>query len=134
MSFDIPHLFSSAYLFDIAPGPFAPVYFKLVLIAFGLMVVAGLVVYKMTQKNSFPPVKKFLNKLHNMLFWMGLIGLLYVFLRDQNAPYISMPFWLLVWGLGLLVWLGFILKYYFTDRPKQEEKIRQEQEKKKYLP
>ena len=73
-------------------------------------------------------------KIFRFTLTMGTLGLLYVFFRQQDIIYLAMPLWMWLWAVGGLIWLGFILKYYFGDRPKQMEELVDEIEKKKNHP
>ncbi len=131
---NISNIFSTTYLFNTDPGPFLPFAFKFMAIFFGTLVILGFVAKKIEDQNSFPPVKKFFYKLHRFLFTMGVLGLLYVFFREQGVYLLSTPILLPIWLVASLLWAGNILKYYFTDRPKREEELKNEADKKKYLP
>lgn len=134
MNLDLINIFSAKYLFAVQPGPFLPLVFKLIIPFFAVLIILGVVARKFAKKNHYRPVKIFFTKIHHFTLTMGALGLIYVFFRQQDVIYLAMPFWLLLWAVGALVWLGFILKYYFTDRPKQIEELSDEVEKKKYLP
>ena len=131
---DLAHIFSTNYLFNLSPGSLLPVFFKILVSFFGTLVILGFVSHKLIKQNTYAPVKKFFTKLYHFFLTLGILGLLYVFFRQQNIYFFSAPFWLLVWGLGALAWLGFVLKYYFTDRPEKMKVIDAESDKNKYLP
>jgi hypothetical protein len=131
---DLTHIFSINYLFDLSPEPLLPVFFKILVSFFGTLVVLGFVASKLIKQNTYAPVKKFFTKLYSFFLTLGILGLLYIFFRQQNVYFLSAPVWLLVWSIGALVWLGFVLKYYFSDRPEKMKLIDAESDKKKYLP
>lgn len=131
---DLAHIFSTNYLFNLSPGPFLPVFFKLLASFFGTLVVLGFIAKKLIKQNTYAPVKKFFTKLYHFFLTLGVLGLLYIFFRQQNIYFFSTPAWLLVWGIGALAWFSFVLKYYFTDRPEKMKVIEAESDKKRYLP
>ncbi len=131
---NISNILSTTYLFNTNPGPFLPIAFKIVILFFGGLVILGFLSKKMEKQNSFPPVKKFFYKLNRFFSVMGISGLAYVFMREQGVYLLSTPILLLVWAAVSVVWAGSILKYYFTDKPKREEELKQEADKKKFLP
>jgi len=131
---DLAHIFSIDYLFNLSPGAFLPVFFKILVSFFGTLIVLAFVAKKLIKQNTYVPVKKFFTKLYHFFLTLGVLGLLYIFFRQQNVYFLSAPAWLLVWGIGALTWLGFVLKYYFTDRPEKMKVIEAESTKKKYLP
>lgn len=134
MNLDLLNIFSLGYLFAVQPGPFLPTIFKFIVPFFAVLIILGVVARKFANQNHFRPVKIFFTKIYHFTLTMGVLGFVYVFFRQQDVIYLAMPFWLLLWAVGALVWLGFILKYYFTDRPKQIKELTSEVEKKKYLP
>jgi hypothetical protein len=134
MILDLINIFSAKYLFAVQPGPFLPIVFKFIVPFFAVLIILGMIAKKFAKKNHFRPVKIFFTKIYHFTITMGVLGLVYVFFRQQDVIYLAMPLWLLLWAVGALVWLSFILKYYFTDRPKQIEELSDEVEKKKYLP
>ena len=134
MNIDFSHILSLGYLFNLNPGPILPVFFKLLAPFFILQIIFGFISSRIAKFNKFPPIKLFFNKLYHFLLTMGLIGLALLLFRQQGIVFLAVPFLLLLWLMGFIVWFGFVLKYYFTDRPKKTKKIEREKENKKYLP
>jgi hypothetical protein len=134
MPIDFSTLLSADYLFNLNPGPLLPQYFKIIVPFFALMVIFGFMAKKIAKGNSYPPVKKFFIKLYYYLITFGVLGLLYIFFRQQSIYLLSAPVWLVAWLLAAVVWGIFVLKYYFTDRPKEMDEVKDKKEKEKYLP
>ena len=65
---------------------------------------------------------------------MGLIGEVIVWFRYERVYVLSARFWLLVWLIGLVVWLAFILKYQLKVIPQARAKLQKTQDFNKYLP
>jgi hypothetical protein len=63
----------------------------------------------------------------------AVIGLLILFFIYELTPFLSSRFWILLWGLGDLVWLYFIGRRIISI-PKQKAMIEKEKEFKKYIP
>jgi hypothetical protein len=134
MTLDLTNIFSAKYLLSVQPGPFLPEVFKFIVPFFAVLIILGVLARKFARRNHFRPVKIFFTKIQHFTLTMGVLGLIYTFFRQQNVIYLSMPLWLLLWATAALVWGGFVLKYYFTDRPKQIEELSDKEEIKKYLP
>lgn len=134
MWLDLVNIFSLEYLLNPKPGPFLDSIFGIITPFFVALLVLAYVSKKMVRKNTYAPVKKFFTKLSQFCVTFGVLGLLYIFFRQQSIYLLSTPVLLLLIFIGALTWGAMILKYYFTDKPEQMEKIKKDQERKKYLP
>ena len=76
---------------------------------------------------------KIWNKLHFFSFTNLIIGLVLLFFGYETLPFLSMRFFVLLWGIGMIVWLMFIFKI-FNEIPRIKEKMAKEDQYKKYLP
>lgn len=73
-----------------------------------------------------------IKKFQDMLATMGAIGVLLAFLMYEGAYIMSTRLWLLLWALGVIVWLIPIYRYYASIAEKREQKKRK-QKFNKYL-
>ncbi|OGY90008.1 MAG: hypothetical protein A2927_01460 [Candidatus Komeilibacteria bacterium RIFCSPLOWO2_01_FULL_45_10] len=64
----------------------------------------------------------------------GLISLVWIFFRQERAPYLGMRLWPGLLILTCLVWIFFILKFVFIKAPKAREEKKRLEELRKYLP
>ena len=62
-----------------------------------------------------------------------VIGLFLLFFAYEALVMLSMRFFFLLWFLGMLIWLGFIIRD-FIKIPELREKLKKEAEYKKYIP
>ncbi len=62
-----------------------------------------------------------------------VISLFLLFFTYESVPFLSMRFWFLLWGIGVLVWLVFIGKD-LSKIPNIKEEIAKEKEYRKYIP
>lgn len=134
MIIDFTNIFSISYLFNPNPGPLLDSIFTVLVPFFVALLVVAYVARHLMQKNTYAPVKKFFKKISHFCLTFSVLGLLYIFFRQQSVYFLSAPAWLLVYSVGAILWGISILKYYFTDRPEQMEKIKHDHEQKKYLP
>jgi len=78
--------------------------------------------------------KETLRRIGNAGITMGLLGLLWLFFRQERVVFFAWRFWLLLWLIGAVVWLIRIAIYLVRRIPiiKQEEAKRSTLDK--YLP
>ncbi|MDO8669626.1 MAG: hypothetical protein Q7K65_05010 [Candidatus Buchananbacteria bacterium] len=133
-NFDFSRFFNSSRFFDFQPAiSLDTVYFLLEL--FGVLLILAAVVkaiQKFSQRDSF--YKTLLQKYFIMLTTMSVIGFFLTWFRYERAYLLSARFWLLVWLIGTVVWLAFILKYQIKVMPQAREKLQKTREFNKYLP
>lgn len=79
-------------------------------------------------------IREVLRRYANLLFWMGILGLLWLFFRQESAPLLAWRFWLIVWFVGLVYWLFRTAYYHLKRLP--EIRLEKEQRVKfaQYLP
>lgn len=85
-----------------------------------------------SKQDSF--FKNLLQKYFVMLSTMSVIGFILVWFRYERAYFLSARFWLLVWFIGLVIWLYFILKYQIKTIPQARQQLQKTKEFNKYLP
>ena len=69
-----------------------------------------------------------------MLSTMPLVGFVLLFLGYEQIYLLGAHFWFLMWLLGLLVWLGFIVYHMVVKLPKEKSELEQKKKFEKYLP
>ncbi|PIT87924.1 MAG: hypothetical protein COU31_00365 [Candidatus Magasanikbacteria bacterium CG10_big_fil_rev_8_21_14_0_10_40_10] len=65
---------------------------------------------------------------------MGVLGIIWLFVRQQNVPFLSMRFWLLCWLLLAVWWLIKILEYIVLRVPAIKKEKAERERVQKYLP
>jgi hypothetical protein len=68
------------------------------------------------------------------LRWLGFAGLLFTFFWYQQLDYLAMPLLAVLTTLGLLIWLGFIVKKLTVKTVDPAEQAKRYQTFEKYLP
>jgi hypothetical protein len=120
------------YLFNFFPPSLDPVWLNVLLVALAALLAFGFIanIVKAKQKAFF---YKFWRSLSTWSFSIMAIGALLTFFAFEQIPVLSMRLLFMLWLLGALIWLLFILK-----RLTLVKKIRQnkaaEAEYKKYIP
>ena len=62
-----------------------------------------------------------------------IIGLFMFFFTEQSIPVLSSRFWFFIWGVGMAIWVYFIIKSFIKIPELKAEKERQK-EFNKYIP
>jgi len=130
-------IFDLKFIFNPGLGSMTGIFSWLLYVICGIFLLAALVswlIYKKEtrQPNNLPKVKLWW-KLVEYFFYVGLIGLILVFFRQQKVYFLSMPFFFYLWVLTLLVWGDFILRWVKLRMRRLEQEIREKKEKEKYL-
>ncbi|MGI6373784.1 MAG: hypothetical protein ACOX0C_00305 [Patescibacteria group bacterium] len=104
------HLFSLNYWFNLRPQPLSSVgqtLFIILLAVFVLTIVGILVANKKlgSYRGLFRRISDF--SVGNLI-----IGLILFFLNYETIPFFSARFWLLIWGIVMIVWAVFIVKFF----------------------
>lgn len=126
--------FSSNYLFNASPSGEEKMQIGLA-VFFLLLIIVGILVFFILGKkyHQFPPFKP--PKIHiiNCSLFVGITGLLLLFFRWQNIPYLSMRFLLLVLLVAFLIWLVYIIIYIRTKLIYDLKKFQVEQRYQSYI-
>ncbi len=98
------------------------------------LVLAGIVGKIIQLKQSEKVIRQILNRLSNISLTVGLLGLLWLFFRQQQVPFLAWRFWLALMFGGLL-WsvirtIIFLVKRYPEIKAEKAER----EMKAKYLP
>ena len=93
----------------------------------------GLILGGVSKKATHAPTRKLFKKIKQLLIWLGILGLAYLFCREQEITFLAAPFWLIIWLVGLIYWTIRIARYQLTEARKRAEEIKHFAEKQKYL-
>lgn len=128
------NLLTLNYWFNLRPEPWLLASFRLVVVAFGLMVMLGLLAGLFVKKNKEDNLKKkFWNKVQNMCLLVGLAGLGLVFARQEGFGFLGMPFLLLLVCAWAVFWAYRIFHYVAKIMPERREEQKKKEEREKYL-
>ncbi|MEI6288589.1 MAG: hypothetical protein WCP18_03365 [bacterium] len=134
MPFNLIKFFTPSYFFDMQPS-IEPKTAYFLLGVFGIMAIAGIGIMIAKKVKKYEAHFAFLlQKYATCLLTMGLIGLIMVWLRFEQAFFLSSRFMLVIWLLAFAWWLAMIIKYQYKALPKIKEQIAKHQEFRKYLP
>jgi len=127
------NLLSFNFWFKMRPAALTPFYFNIIIGLVVFLFLAAIILSIIQKRNSKGLYCRFWNSLV-VFSWANLIfGLLIAFFNYELVPFLSSRFWLLLWGIGIIVWLFFILKR-LKSIPERKKQLAEEAEFKKYLP
>ena len=120
------------FWFNIRPGSLAPNVILALIVLLAVFLAISII-------SSLPKFKerglyfKIWRKINLFAISNFVIGLFLLFFAYEALVMLSMRFFFLLWFLGIVVWLGFIIRD-FTKIPELREKLKKEAEYKKYIP
>lgn len=99
-----------------------------------ILILAGIVIKISQLKQSEKILKQIYNRLANVCFVVGLLGLLWLFLRQETVPFFAWRFWL-IFLFGWLLWSIIRTVVYLIKRlPEIKAEQAAKEQKEKYLP
>jgi hypothetical protein len=125
------NLLTAQFWFNQQPGVFIPSTQTAILIIIALFAVLAVTAYFLSKKKWF--YKPLFQRLLTFFVCNAIIAALLDFFTEEYVPFLSARFWILLWAIVMIVWLGFIVAY-AKKFPVKKEQLAREQEYKKYLP
>jgi len=101
---------------------------------FLILILGGIILRIVREYQSSRGRKEAMRRFSNLGLTMGLLGLIWLFVRQEIVPFLSWRFWLLFWLVGLIWWLYKVIWYGVKRLPAIEEEQREKALKDKYLP
>jgi hypothetical protein len=102
----------------------------------GLLVIAGaglgaLIAAAFAKSNLN---KTILKKVGDLFSYLGIIGLVFFFFRQQSIPVFGLRIWFLFWAIAFASWFAVIMKYVLKRVPEIKAEQAEKARKEKYLP
>lgn len=129
---DFKKLIQPSYILDSQPRQFQ--FLLPAVIIFGAAVIASILIWIFLKTSKAPYKEKIKSAISNWLLWLGISGLILVFFRWQEIPYLSARILFEILFLVFLIWLGFILKYLIFNYKKDKDNFAERMRFEKYLP
>ncbi len=126
------NLLTLNFWFNFYPPALSPLFVKIFLGIIALFLFLA-IVFKLLQAKKKGLYSFLYRKLVNFFFTNFAIGAVLLFFSYEAIPYLSTRFFLIVWFIGVAVWLYFIL-IRIKDVPKRKEQLDQAKEYQKYIP
>lgn len=125
------------FWFQIRPLPMSKGFALAFLIFFALMIAAkvGIRMHVAKAKRELTKAdKKLYDLIQSLLLTMGSLGILWTFFAYEGIPILSARFWLVLWIIGLIIWIYFIVRYYVLEYTDFKIKLAEKERLQKYLP
>jgi|GEM_PF-1895301 len=123
-------LFRSVYYLQLKSAIILSIIFLLVIIT-GIIFWFVLSKYEKTRTLLYQDLKE---KIFTSLIVYGIIGLLIVFVAYEAIPYLSMPFWLILWFILFIIWKVKTILYYYLVFQNKIKNFHEAKVLSKYLP
>lgn len=133
---NISRLISLKFIFNPGIGSLSQAFALVFYIIFGLLIILAIVAFLKSQKYKKSKNNLYLKlwqKIFDFGFYLGIVGFLLLFFRQQNIYFLSMPFLTYALFVWLIIWAYRIFKFK-NKRIKEIQKNNLEREsKKRYL-
>ena len=126
-------LFSPSFWFNVRPGALSQGITEIFTIGVVALIALTLIFTLIKTRTKKSIYHKLAKSFHTFFLTNAIIGAFLLFFNYELIPFLSSRFLLLLWGIGIIVWLVFILKI-FIAIPKRKKELAQEKEFKKYIP
>lgn len=131
---DIRPLLTAQFWFNTNPPPLLPffekAFFVVAIVALLIAVLLGVIERK--QHNA--ATQKFFEKIRRLATTFGIGELILAFFAYERTPFLSMRFFTLLLGIGMLAWGAMILFWRLRVVPKMQKTLVTQKEFEKYLP
>ncbi len=126
-------LFTLSYWINLRPGSLTLQFQRNMVIFLVILVILTFIFALFKSRHRKSLFNRIWRKSYSFSVSNLVIGLFLLFFFYEAIPFLSARFWLLLWGLGMMVWLFFIGKI-LVKIPKIRQKIKEEKEFRKYIP
>jgi purine-cytosine permease-like protein len=124
-------LLSLKFWFNLRPGILAAQNYILAVFVFFLILTIVFAILK--KKQAKTAYRQLWESLYSFGLYNSVICLALLFFTYELVPFLSARFWFLVWGIGILVWIYFLVKKFQQVKIRREQ-LAKEKEFKKYIP
>ena len=129
------NLLTVSYWFAQLPQPFVPWIHAALLAKFALMVVIGFVIYLIARKKRESLYwRDGIARFSPVLVQTGIIGLILVWIADQQIQFFGMRIWLAVLGVWFIIRIVLVILHIVKKLPKRAAEEAEKARLKKYLP
>jgi hypothetical protein len=136
LGIDWGKIFSAPFWLEVNPGDLSDAFEKMFLvvliICYGFYAASKIGERQLIKRRDFIDAK-FLSKIANFLLTMAVSFTFIFFFRYEAIPYLGGRFWILIWALGGIIWLGFLIRYFVAQIPAQKKGLEEKRKLKKYL-
>ncbi|MDD4332633.1 MAG: hypothetical protein PHT51_00800 [Patescibacteria group bacterium] len=126
------NLLTLKYWFTLRPEAFLPVYLK-AFIALIILFAVLFVVFWLLGKKKKALYANIFRRLSSFFASNFFIGLVILFFSYEMVVFLSARFWIMFWGIEMLVWLIAIIRK-LKEIPERKKQLEKDKEFKKYIP
>ena len=132
---DFSQLFSLSFWFDLHSTGLSSTYERGFFFFFALFIIMGSIsrIFAKNKKDDRFLVKAY-RYIGQMFMMMGVLGLFWFFFAYEQIYFFGARFWFIVWILGLIAWIAWIVYYVKVKIPELKDKGAAKQEVNKYIP
>lgn len=102
--------------------------------AFLILVFIGLLALFISQYQKFTPQRKLWGRAAACFLTMGMVALGWLWLRQERIAFLAWRFWLLLWLVIFVVWVGKLAVYALRRMPVIKKEQAERMTREKYLP
>ena len=132
--FNYKQFFDPRYLFVSPLSRFSSLYLKLILFLVFILLVGGIIILIWRKANQKRLTRLVLDRVISFSFVLGLTGLFLFFARQENIALFNFRFWWIIYFVGGLIWLLFIIHYWIVVLPQERKKQLTKGKFEQYLP
>lgn len=127
---DLSKFLNIGYIFESTPS--FEGFYRYLLILFGLEIVGAVVVAIFNRQKGI--LKKLKSGFISLFLTTGIIGISFIFFRLQQIPYLGSRLLLILLLVTIIIWLGFVFKYWIVVLPKEILQKKEKEKFERYLP
>ncbi len=132
---DFSPLFTLDFWFNLRPHALSPGFDKSFFLLFGSLIIIGAIAKViMRQKKADRYLARAYKMVSQLFTMMGALGMLLFFFTYEEIYLLGARFWFIVWGIGLIVWAIYIIRYAKVTIPKLREADSMRNRENEYLP
>lgn len=136
LGIDWGKLVSAPFWLDVSPGDLSPLFEKyflaITIIAWAAYGLSWFIGKRLSARRNYIKAK-FYQKIGTFCITMAASFSFIFFFRYEAIPFLGGRFWVLIWAIGGLIWLIYLIKYYFVNLKQQLASLVEKQKKDKYL-
>ncbi|HDQ22878.1 MAG TPA: hypothetical protein ENN28_02775 [Candidatus Uhrbacteria bacterium] len=136
LGIDWGKILSVPFWLDVRPGELSPLfekYFLAVLFfSYFFYFLSCFLKKRFVSRRNFIKAN-FWRKFSTFCLTMAVSFTFIFFFRYEAIPFLGGRFWILIWLIAGIIWLGFLLKYYFINLPQELKKLEEKKKFSQYL-
>ena len=125
------NLLTLEYWFSVNPGALVANGFNLLVSFTILLFLLGIIALIIKRRKGL--YRGVFNRIYDFSVANFFIAILFLFFHYENIPFFTARFWLVIWLLGIILWVTHIAKK-IKAIPGKRKELEKEKERKKYLP